>query len=74
MDTVSVVGPTEVYLFDFFYSGMQLYALLSPYLCFISFLNLDLYLLGDDTLRCIIDKIGILHANQTSICLNTHQK
>ena len=33
----------------FLYSGIQLYILLSPYLCFISFF-LDLYLLGDDTL------------------------
>ena len=32
----------------FFCSGIQLYLLLSPYLCFISFLYLDLYVLGDD--------------------------
>ena len=44
------VGPTEVYLLDFFYSCIQLYLLLSPYLCFISFLYLDLYVLGDDAL------------------------
>ena len=37
-------------LLDFFYSGMQLYILLSPYLCFISFLYLDLCVLGDYTL------------------------
>ena len=30
-------------------SGIHLYILLSPHLCFISFLYLDLYLLGDDT-------------------------
>ena len=36
-------------LLDIFYSGIQLYILLSPYLCLISFLYLDLYLLGDDT-------------------------
>ena len=30
------VGPTGVYLLDFFYSGIQFYLLLSPYLCFIS--------------------------------------
>ena len=36
-------------MLDFFYSGIQLYILLSPYLCYISFLYLDLYLLGDDT-------------------------
>ena len=31
------VGPTGVYLLDFFCSGIQFYLLLSPYLCFISF-------------------------------------
>ena len=35
---------------DFFCSGIQVYLLLSPYLCFISFLYLDLYVLGDDAL------------------------
>ena len=30
------VGPTGVYLLDFFCSGIQFYLLLSPYLCFIS--------------------------------------
>ena len=39
------VGPTGVYLLDFFCSGIQFYLLLSP-LCFISFLYLDLYVLG----------------------------
>ena len=43
------VGPTGVYLLDFFCSGIQLY-LLSAYLCFISFVYLDLYVLGDDAL------------------------
>ena len=33
---------------DFFCSGIQFYVLLSPYLCFISFLYLDLYVLGGD--------------------------
>ena len=33
---------------DFFSSGIQFYVLLSPYLCLISFLYLDLYVLGDD--------------------------
>ena len=33
---------------DFFCSGIQFYLLLSPYLCFISLLYLDLYVLGDD--------------------------
>ena len=46
---MSVVGPSGVYLLDFFYSGIQLYILLSAYLCFMSFLYLNLYLLRDDT-------------------------
>ena len=44
------VGPTGVYLLDFFCSGIQFNLLLSPYLCFISLLCLDLYVLGDDAL------------------------
>ena len=44
------VGPTRVYLLGFFCSGIQFYLLLSPYLCFISLLYLDLYVLGDDAL------------------------
>ena len=44
------VGPTGVYLLDFFCSGIQFNLLLSPYPCFISLLYLDLYVLGDDTL------------------------
>ena len=44
------VGPTEVYLMNFFCSGIQFYLLLSPYLCFFSLLYLDLYVLGDDAL------------------------
>ena len=31
-------------------SGIPFYLLLSPCICFISFLYLDLYVLGDDTL------------------------
>ena len=44
------VGPTSVYLLDSFCSGIQFYLLLSPYICFISLLYLDLYVLGDDAL------------------------
>ena len=40
------VGPTGVYLLDFFCSGIQFYLLLSPYLFFIP----SLYVLGDDAL------------------------
>ena len=39
-----------VYLLAFFCSGIQFYLLLSPYLYFISFLYLDLYVLGDSAL------------------------
>ena len=42
------VGPTGVYLLNFLCSSIQFYLLLSPYLCFISLLFLDLYVLGDD--------------------------
>ena len=44
------VGPTGVYLLDFFCSGIQFNLLISPYPCFISLLYLDLYVLGDDAL------------------------
>ena len=37
------VGPTGVYLLYIFCSGVQFYLLLSPYLCFISLLYLDVY-------------------------------
>ena len=45
-----LVGLTRVYLMDFFCSGIQFYLLLSPNICFISLLYLDLYVLGDDAL------------------------
>ena len=45
-----VVGPTGVDLLDFFCSGIWFYLLLNSYLCFVSFLYLDLYVLGDDAL------------------------
>ena len=44
------VVPTGAYLLDFFCSGIQFYLLSSPYLCFISFLYLNLNVLGDDAL------------------------
>ena len=42
-----LVGPTGVELLDFVCSGIQFYLLLSANLCFISFLYLGLYVLGD---------------------------
>ena len=44
------VRPTGVYLLDFFCSSIQFYLLLSPYLCSVLFLYLDLYVQGDDAL------------------------
>ena len=44
------VRPTGVYLLDFFCASIHFYLLLSPYLFFIFFLYLDLYVLGDDAL------------------------
>ena len=44
------VGPNGDYLLDFFCSSIQFYLLLSRYLCFISLLYFDLYVLGDDAL------------------------
>ena len=61
------VGPTGVYLLEFFCSGIQFYLLLSSYLCFISLLCLDLCVLGDDALTS-----RVFHANQISICLDPH--
>ena len=50
LDAVAVVRPTRVYLLDFFCSSIYFNLLLSSNLCFISFLYLDLYVLGDDAL------------------------
>ena len=44
------VRPTRVNLFDFFSSSIQFYLLLSAYICFITLLYLDLYVLEDDAL------------------------
>ena len=52
------MGPTRAYLLDFFCSGIQFYLLLSPFLCFISFLYLDLYVLGDDALIHLVRGIS----------------
>ena len=44
------VERTGVYLLNFFCSGTLFYLLLSPYLCFISLIYLNLYVLGDAAL------------------------
>ena len=41
---------SEAYLLDFFCSDIQFNVLLSPFLCFVSFLYLDLFVLRDDAL------------------------
>ena len=56
-----------MYLLDFCY-GFQFNVRLSPYICFISFLYLDLHFLGDDAR---ISK-GFFYANQTSMCYDPH--
>ena len=57
------VGPTGIKLLDFFCTGIQFYLLLSLYLCFISFLYLDLYVLGDDAL------ISLGSSGKPNICV-----
>ena len=44
------VGPTRVNLLDFFCSCILFNLLLNPYFCFIFFLFLDIYVLGDNAL------------------------
>ena len=44
------VGPAGVCLLDFFCSGVPFCLLLGSYLCHISLLYLDLYVLRDDAL------------------------
>ena len=61
------VGPTGVYLLDFFCSGIQFYLLLRPYLCFISLLYLDLCVLGMG-----VGGLGVFCAGQVSECLDSH--
>ena len=47
-DTLAIMDATGVYLLGLFCSCIQFYVQLSPGLSFISFLYLDLYVLGDD--------------------------
>ena len=44
-----LLGPLRFNCWIFFCPGIRFYVLLSPYLCFISFLHLDLYVLGDNS-------------------------
>ena len=43
-------GPPGFTCWSSFAPVIKFHLLLSPYLCLISFLNLDLYVLGDDAL------------------------
>ena len=67
-DALAVVRPTGVYLLDFlllWYSVLFTVQYLSSlYLLFIS-------LFICSRRRCI-DKLGVFHANQTSMCLDPH--
>ena len=65
MGLMAVVRSTGIHLLAFFCSGTQFYLLLHPYLCFISFLYLDLYVLRDDEFK-------VFHANKMSMCLDPH--
>ena len=50
-DALVVVGPTRVYLLDFFCSSIQLYVLLSYFICFyLFFISWFICFLGDNTL------------------------
>ena len=60
-------GPLGFTLLDFFCSGIQFYLLLSPYICFISFLYLDLYVLGYDAL---ISKRSFMQTKY--LCVSIH--
>ena len=48
-DAFAVIRLTRVFLMEFFCSSIQFYLLLGPYLCSISFLYLDLYVLVDNS-------------------------
>ena len=63
------VGPTQVYLFDFCGTGIQFYLLLSLYLCFISFLYLDVDVLGDDA---FISKGSFIQTKYIYMCLDPY--
>ena len=49
-DALAVCWAHQGLPMDFFCSVIQFYLLLSPNLCFISLIYLDLYVLGDDAL------------------------
>ena len=67
-DAVSVSGPPGFNYLIFCY-GIQLFVLLSPYLCFVTFLYLDSYVLGDDSWI----SQGSFMQNQTYMWLDPHQ-
>ena len=68
-DVVSAVGPTRVLLLDFFCSGSQLYLLLSPYLCFISFYSRFVC-----TRRWYIDRLGIFQTKHLCVLIHIRNK
>ena len=58
----------SVCLLDFFCSGVRFCLLLSPCLCFVSLLNLDLYVLEDDALT------GFMQTNYLCVLIHTLYK
>ena len=58
-------------LLDFFCSCIKLYILLSLIFVFSPFCIIPRFVF---TRGCYIDRLGIFHSNQTSICLDPHQK
>ena len=52
--------------FDLFCSSFQLFVILSPSFCKVS--SRCVY-----TRRCYVNKLGIFHANETSMYLDPHQ-
>ena len=48
VDLLGLYKGRDLPVLNFICSSIQFYVLLSPCLCFVSFLYLDLYVLGDD--------------------------
>ena len=62
------VGTTGVYLFDFFCSGISVLFTVES-LSLLKLLFISWFICSR---RLCFDKIGVFHANQTSMCLDPH--
>ena len=60
--------PAGVCLLDFFCSGVRFGLLLGAYPCFVSLLCLGLCVFGG----WCVDRLGVFHAGQISVCLDPH--